>query len=225
VRERGALVGCDTATALIHFSALGPDVLSVPEPVTALAGGKRAAAGVVRVLAGIAAASGAKALAHGVNSATGAAKIAALGVSLAQGDAVGPPEAYVPRPAGNVSSALFGLPRPRGPVARDRPGVRAGEPMSAIVDACLGAEDHDWVVLVDERAHPVRLVERAALLRGEPFEHRAVAIHPAMSLEDVATVALERPVADRSRPLAVCDGAGRYRGLLMIDPTPSPVGA
>src|SRR5215210_7035752 len=76
VRERGALVGCDTATALIHFIALGPDVLSVPEPVTALAGDERAGAGVVRVLAGIAATSGAKALAHGVSSATECTAIA-----------------------------------------------------------------------------------------------------------------------------------------------------
>jgi hypothetical protein len=217
-RERGALVGCDTTAALVHFTALAPDVLSLAGP--------RAADRAVAVLAAIAATSGAKPLAHGVATAADAEALEGLGVALAQGDVLGAPEPFLPREAAKVSSAFFGRRRRgAGRVARANPSLPATEPVSAIVSCCLSSEEHDWVVLVDERTHPVRLVERAALLEGEPFEHRAVAIHPAMSLEDVARTALARPASDRSRPLAVCDAAGRYRGLLMIDAIPSVEGA
>ena len=226
-RERGALVGCDTAVALIHFTALAPDLLSVPELLVALDGAHTSARGVVAVLAVLAATAEARVLAHGVASAAKPKELAGLGVALAQGPAFGRPEPYIPEEGGKVSSAFFGR-RGRagaGRLARSCPTLPAAEPVSAILDACLNDDEHDWLVLVDEGAQPVRLVERAALLRGDPFEHRVVAVHPAMSLEAVAMTALDRAPGDLSRPLVVCDAAGRYRGLLMGESTPARIGA
>ena len=215
-RERGALVGCDTAAALVHFTALGPDLLSLPEPGAA-AGHDPAATGAVAVLAAMAARVGARVIAHDVTTPSVAAALGGLGVALGQGTA-------------------FGLPSPRLPAARGSPNrprlARAGWPwtklleetlpclpaassIAAIIDLCLDDEGHEWVVLVDDRSRPVRLVERAALVRGEPFEQRAIPVLPAMPLEGVAQAAVDRPVGSRSRPLVLCDAAGRYRGLLM----------
>jgi hypothetical protein len=101
-----------------------------------------------------------------------------------------------------------------------RPSLPATTSVAALVDVCLEHTDHDWIVLVDERSHPVRLIERAALLCGEPFAHRAVRVEPGVPLRRVAQAALDRPERDRSHPLVLCDSAGRYRGLLMIERTP-----
>ena len=102
-------------------------------------------------------------------------------------------------------------------LAERAPSLPASEPVSALVDLSLTVEEHDWLVLVDGSAHPVSLVERAALLRGEPFERRVDVAGPALSLRALARQALGRPRADRSRPLTVCDEAGRYVGLLRIE--------
>jgi hypothetical protein len=226
LREQGALVGCDTAAALVHFTALAPDILSLPEPLGADAAAASAAGGLVAILAAMGAAIGAKPLAHGVAAAAQARSLAELGVAMAQGDASGPRTSVAvadPR-SRSASFRRSGRWRSRG-LAQARPSLPATEPTSAIVEACLSDDDHDWLVLVDEARQPVRLVERAALLRGEPFEHRAVAIHPATSLEELARAALDRPAVDRSRPLVLCDAAGRYRGLLMVERTAAVLGA
>ena len=102
-------------------------------------------------------------------------------------------------------------------LAEQAPSLPASEPVSAIMDLSLAAEEYDWVVLVDGGAHPVGLVERAALLRGEPFERRVHVAGPALSLRALAKQALGRPRADRCRPLAVCDEGGRYIGLLRME--------
>lgn len=102
-------------------------------------------------------------------------------------------------------------------LAEQAPSLPAWEPVSAIMDVSLAAEEHDWVVLVDGGDHPVSLVERAALLRGEPFERHVHVAGPELSLRALAKQALGRPRADRYRPLAVCDESGRYIGLLRME--------
>src|SRR5690242_19915750 len=56
-------------------------------------------------------------------------------------------------------------------LAEDVPVLPFSSEIAEIVDRCLSDDSHDWLVLIDRQERPVRLVERAALLRGEPFEH------------------------------------------------------
>ena len=222
-RRRGALLGCDTSAALVHFAALSPDLLSLPAPELGPARGDRTAAGIVRVLAVMADTIGARVLAHRVTSIRQSEVLHDLGVALAQGEAFGTSSLRLGATPENVRVAAFRRVRRSWTAALEqrRPSLPATSSLAALVEACLEHTDHDWIVLVDERSHPVRLIERAALLRGEPFEHRAVHVDPGVPLRRVAETALDRPERDRSHPLVLCDSAGRYRGLLMFERAPN----
>jgi hypothetical protein len=102
-------------------------------------------------------------------------------------------------------------------LAERAPCMRVGVPLGAIVDLSLDDAEHDWLVIVDLSGRPVCLVERAALLRGEPFERRVDVVGAAMPVRLAAQAALARPGVDRSRPLALCDADDRYLGLLRIE--------
>lgn len=226
-RERGALVGCDTTAALVHFAALRPDLLSLRAPEAGPARGHVSHAGVVRALVAMAGTIGARVLARDVASIKQAGALSHLGVALAQGAAFGRSPLRVAVTPANVRSAPFRRAKRSWTTALEAtcPSLPATSSLSAVLEMCLDHVEHDWIVLVDGRSHPVRLVERAALIRGEPFEHQAVRVDPAASLWNVAHAALDRPEDDRSRPLVLCDGAGRYRGLLMIERTPKALAA
>ena len=91
-----------------------------------------------------------------------------------------------------------------------------GTDLAAIVARCLD-DDQEWLVLVDAAGLPVRLVERAAMLRCEPFEHAVATVPAAQTLAGAARRALSRAPASRLRPLVACDADGRYIGLLRIE--------
>jgi hypothetical protein len=226
-RERGALVGCDTTAALVHFAALSPDLLSLRAPEPGPARGHVNHDCVVRALVAMAGTIGARVLARNVTSIKQAESLNHLGVALAQGAAFGRSPLRVAVTWANVRSAPFRRAKRSWTTTLQAtcPSLPATSSLAAVLETCLDHVEHDWLVLVDGRSHPVRLVERAALIRGEPFEHQAVRVHPAVSLWNVAHAALERPEQDRSRPLVLCDGAGRYRGLLMIERTPKALAA
>jgi hypothetical protein len=218
-RERGALVGCDTTAALVHFAALKPDLLSLPAPRPEPARSDATAAGVVRVLVALADTIGARVLVHDVTSIRQAEALRQLGVALAQGDPFGRSPLRPADPPANLMFAPFGRAKRSWTVTLEelRPSHPATSSVAALVELCLDHVDHDWIVLVDQRSRPVHLIERAALLLGDAFQHQAVRVHPASSLRSVAQAALDRPEGERSQPLVVCDCAGRYRGLLMIE--------
>jgi hypothetical protein len=223
-RERGAIVGCDATAALAHFAALTPDLLAVsalePEPSHDDATG----AAVLRALTAIADGAGTRVLALDVPSVARSIAMHDLGVALAQGMTLRPARR---RPSPDADDVAWPrVARSWGNVlGMNRPALPAASSAEAIVDLCLADPEHDWIVLVDERTHPVCLIERAALLCGEPFEHRAVRVGPGMELRNVAQAAAERPRDDRARPLVLCDSLGRYRGLLSLDPVPRPLAA
>ncbi len=232
-RERGALLGCDTTAALQHFAALSPDLLSICAPKLGGVRGKATGVAVVRVLAAMADAIGAKVLAHHVTSTRQSEALRQLGVTLAQGAPFGVSSPWPAAARPNVTFASFRSVKrsfTTPPLGKGRPTLPAASSAAALVDACLAHTDHDWIVLVDEQSRPVRLVERAALLCGEPFEHRPVRVRPGVPLHDIAQAAADRPEGDQSRPLVLCDHTGRYRGLLMLErrrdrlhvPSPSP---
>jgi len=97
------------------------------------------------------------------------------------------------------------------------PALPLNAAISAIVDACLSDDEHDWIVLLDDAGRPLRLVQRAALLRAEEYEFRVVKVPDVSSLDEVARAAMARPHHTQLRPLACCDDDGRFYGLLRME--------
>jgi hypothetical protein len=205
-RQRGALVGCDGAIAILDVEELRPDMLALRA-----AGGNQE----LQRLSGMAQHIGARALAHRVSSLKRATALRDLGVALAQGPAFGAPQ----RNATNRPQAVAELASRRTvhELAEGAPSVMTIEPLSEVVRLCVADDGCEWVMFVDEESRPVRLLERTALLRGEPFEHRAFTVHGSMSVREMARTASRRPARDRLRPLALCDPQGRYEGLLRVE--------
>ena len=87
------------------------------------------------------------------------------------------------------------------------PALPSDASMSAILAACLADDEHDWVVLVDGRDRPVRLVERAAMLLGAPCEHPVDGI----AAECTIDAAVRRLGV---RPLVLQDAHGCYAGVV-----------
>ena len=102
-------------------------------------------------------------------------------------------------------------------LAERLPALPLNAAMSAMVEACLSDDSHDWIVLLDDAERPVRLVQRAAILRAEGYEFRVDAIPVDATVGAMARTAVARSHAARLRPLACCDMQGRYCGLVRIE--------
>jgi hypothetical protein len=90
------------------------------------------------------------------------------------------------------------------------PALPAHAPMSAIAAACLADDAPEWIVLVDERDRPVRLIDRRAMLLGQPFEHPVTGI-----AADCTLAAAARRIG--ARPLVVQDSHGCYAGVVRTE--------
>jgi hypothetical protein len=102
-------------------------------------------------------------------------------------------------------------------LADDAPVLAFGSELADVVDSCLADDANDWLVLVDTQDRPVHLVERAALLRGEPFEHRVSVMPADATPKACARQAGARSRVERLRPLVCCDAAGRFLGLIRVE--------
>ena len=219
-RRRGALVGCD-ATGIDgdvgRVRAFKPDLLSLAASCASGAGHDLAPDRWLSAMGRLGRELGAKTLMHGIDNRDDAARFAESGVTFGQGSAMGPPERQAPA-SGNVATSPAVSPASElQELAERAPCMQVGEPLGAIVDLSLDDAEHDWLVIVDLSGRPVGLVERAALLRGEPFERRVEVVGAAMPVRTAAQAALARPGVDRSHPLALCDADDRYLGLLRIE--------
>lgn len=100
------------------------------------------------------------------------------------------------------------------PTVRDlcerAPTLPCDAPVSAIAAACLAEEANDWLVLVDGRDRPVRLIDRAALVLGAPFEHPVVGVAASCSVAAAARRA-------GPYPLVVQDSHGCYVGVVRTE--------
>ena len=101
-------------------------------------------------------------------------------------------------------------------LAEALPSLPLTASLAAVADLCLSDEGNDWLVLVDNEARPVRLIERAALLEGKPFEHRPVAVDDETSVEAAVSQALASE-SRAARPIVSCDASGRYLGLVRVE--------
>jgi len=84
----------------------------------------------------------------------------------------------------------------------------AGAGLGEVADRFLEDPRHDLLVAVDGRMRPVWLVERAAVLRAEGFEHEPMIVAPASPLRQVARrlAAARRSTASRPRSAATRAG-------------------
>jgi EAL domain-containing protein (putative c-di-GMP-specific phosphodiesterase class I) len=90
-------------------------------------------------------------------------------------------------------------------------------PVADLVDTLLLDPRNDFLVLTDAGHRPVALVERAAVLRAEPYERPVMWVLPDSPVNAVARRAVQRPPLERFTPLVCCDAAGRYIGLVRVE--------
>lgn len=97
------------------------------------------------------------------------------------------------------------------------PALPLEAPLDTVADVFLSDPGHDHLVLLDDDFRPVKLVERTALLRAEPFERKASCVTAATPVGAAARQAVGRAATDRFLPLVCCDARGRYVGLVRVD--------
>lgn len=227
IREAGGLVAVDEAgsgyASLRALLAIRPDFVRIGGEFVVEVDRDQAKAAVVETLGALASRIDAWLIAGGISARQELAALRRMGVPLGQGPVIGGP-----------APAMGALPEPVAQALRDatpppnaaetvaalveaRPALPWGGSLEDIADAFLEDPRHDVVVLVDERNRPLALAERAALLRGEPFERPVMRITPTSPLKAVARRAAARPLMERFHPLVACDRRGVYLGVVRIE--------
>jgi hypothetical protein len=146
-----------------------------------------------------------------------------MGLPLGQGPLFGAPGPVMAPLAPTVADAIRRASPPVAPaetvagLIEARTALPWGSSLEEVADAFLEDPLNDVIVLVDERSRPLALAERAALLRGEPYERPIMRISPTSPQKAVARRAAARPWLERYHPLVACDRRGVYLGLVRIE--------
>jgi EAL domain-containing protein (putative c-di-GMP-specific phosphodiesterase class I) len=227
VREAGGLVAVDETgsgyASLRQLLSLRPDFVRIGGDFTTELDRDQAKAAVVETLGALASRIDAWLIASGIPGRQELGALRRMGVPLGQGPVIGgaseTPEPLPDRVADAIRQATPPT-EARDTVAalvEARPALPWGGSLEEIADAFLEDPRHDVVVLVDERNRPLALAERAALLRGEPFERPVMRITPTSALKAVARRAAARPLLERFHPLVACDRRGVYLGVVRVE--------
>ncbi len=227
VREAGGLIGVDEAgsgySSLRHAVELRPDFVRVGAEFVAEVDRDQAKAAVIEALAGLASRIDAWVIAVGVPGRQQLSALRRMGVPLGQGPIFGPVSAVMgPLPALAAEAIKRASPpvEPAETVAalvEARPALPWGGSLELVADAFLSDPLHDVIVLVDARNRPLALADRAALLRGEPYERPVMRATPTSPVKAVARRAAARPLLERFHPLVACDRRGVYLGLVRVE--------
>ncbi len=226
-RDAGATVGVDETASgyasLKQVLSLRPDFVRIGGDFVVEIDRDQAKAAVVETLASLASRIDSWVIASGVGCSGELDTLRRLGVPLGQGPlfgrplpAMGPLEGRIVRLIKEAAPVPDGE-RTVGSLVEARPPIPWGAPIEDLADAFLDDPRHDVVVLVDERSRPLALAERAALLRGEPYERPVMRITPSSPLKAVARRAAARPVLERYHPLVACDRRGVYLGVVRVE--------
>ena len=228
LRAAGARVAVDDAGAgsasLEQIVRLRPDLVRVGATFTAELDRDPARAAVVEALVAVASRIDARVLADEVPGAPELQALMRIGVALAQGPVLG--ETPEPTMEALTEEALAAVASGRMPWRYERTVTEALEPLepleagvstAEVADRFLADPRHGALVTVDPDGHPVGLLDRAALLRGEPHLSVPLVVQFDEALTDVARRAVARPSDDRLRPLVVGDAQGRYMGIVRIE--------
>jgi EAL domain-containing protein (putative c-di-GMP-specific phosphodiesterase class I) len=227
VREAGGRVGVDeTGTgyaSLRHVLDLRPDFVRIGNEFVAGIDGDEAKGAIVEAVVSLAGRMDARVIAGGVPGRPELSALRRMGVPLGQGPLFGEPAAAMAPLSPVVADAIRSASPPGEPAAavagliEARPALPWGSSLEEVADAFLEDPLNDVIVLVDERARPLALAERAALLRGEPYERPIMRISPSSPQKAVARRAAARPWLERFHPLVACDRRGVYLGLVRIE--------
>jgi EAL domain-containing protein (putative c-di-GMP-specific phosphodiesterase class I) len=227
VRDRAATVAVDETgsgySSLRGVLRLRPDFVRIGGEFIREIDRDQAKAAVVESVAHLASRMDAWMIASGVASAVELDVLARMGVPLAQGPLFGEAlEEMAPLSRAAVEVLHDAAPPPTaeatvGGLVEARPAIPWGAPIEDLADTFLDDPRHDVLVLVDERSRPLALAERAALLRGEPYERPVMRITPSSPLKAAARRAAGRPVMERFHPLVVCDRRGVYLGIVRVE--------
>lgn len=226
-REAGATVCVDETASgyasLKQVLGLRPDFVRIGADFVTDIDHDHAKAAVVETLGALASRIDAWVIAAGVPGAAELEALRRMGVPLAQGPYFGEPMTEMgPLPEAVRRRIAECAPPPTAerivePLVEPRPPVGWGAPIEDLADAFLDDPRHDVIVLVDERSRPLALAERAALLRGEPYERPVMRITPGSPLKAVARRAAARPALERYHPLVACDRRGVYLGVVRVE--------
>ena len=226
-RDSGATVAVDETASgyasLKQVLSLRPDYVRIGPDFVVEIDRDQAKAAVVETLGSLASRIDSWVIATGIPGSGELDALRRLGVPLGQGPLFGRPLPRMGPVEGHVTRLIETAQPPPGdeltvaPLVEARPPVLWGAPIEDLADAFLDDPRHDVVVLVDERSRPLALAERAALLRGEPYERPVMRITPSSPLKAVARRAAARPVLERYHPLVACDRRGVYLGVVRVE--------
>jgi EAL domain-containing protein (putative c-di-GMP-specific phosphodiesterase class I) len=227
VREAGGLVAVDETgsgyASLRQVLAIRPDFVRIGSDFVSEVDRDQAKAAVVEALAALASRIDSWVIAAGIPGRAELAALRRMGVPFVQGPFVGGPR---PEPGALdrlvVEAVRSAAPPPEtartvAGLVEARPALPWGSSLEAIADVFLEDPRHDVVVLVDERNRPLALAERAALLRGEPYERPVMRVTPTSPLKAVGRRAAARPMLERFHPLVACDRRGVYLGIVRVE--------
>jgi EAL domain-containing protein (putative c-di-GMP-specific phosphodiesterase class I) len=227
VREAGGAIGVDETgsgyASLRHVLELRPDYVRVGSAFVSGLDIDEAKGAVVEAVVALAGRMGARTIAAGIPGRPELSALRRMGVPLGQGALFGDPAAAMAPLAPHVAAAIRGATPPVEPaetvagLIEASPALPWGSTLEEVADAFLADPANEIIVLVDERSRPLALAERAALLRGEPYERPLMRISPTSPQKAVARRAAARPMLERFHPLVACDRRGVYLGLVRIE--------
>jgi EAL domain-containing protein (putative c-di-GMP-specific phosphodiesterase class I) len=227
IREAGGHVGVDETgsgyASLRHMLDLRPDFVRVGPTFVAGIDGDDAKGAVVEAVVSLAARTGARVIAGGIPGRQELSALRRMGVPLGMGALFGSPAAAMGPLAPAAADAIRQASPPVEPaetvagLIEARPAMPWGSSIEEVADTFLEDPLNDVIVLVDERARPLALAERAALMRGEPHERPIMRISPTSPQKAVARRAAARPWLERFHPLVACDRRGVYLGLVRVE--------
>lgn len=217
----------DTGTgyaSLEQLVRLRPDLVRVGETFTAEVDRDPARSAVIEALVAVASRIDAQVICAEVPGVPELHALMRVGVPLAQGPVLGEaPDLEMGglRCEANAAIVSGRISRPgrrtvNHAIERLEP-LEDGMSTGDIADRFLADPRHDTLVSIDLERRPVALLDRAALLRGEPYETTPMTVEPNAPLSEVARRATSRPSDERLRPLVVCDPHGRYVGIVRIE--------
>ena len=227
VSAAGGLIAVDETgsgyASLRHVVDLRPDFVRVGAAFVAGMDGDEAKGAVVEAVVSLSRRIGARVIAGGIPGRPELSALRRMGVELGMGPLFGAPAAAMGPLTETVAEAIrqASPPVPGGEtvvgLVEARHAMPWGSTIEQVADAFLEDPLNDVIILVDEQARPLALAERAALMRGEPYERPVMRISPTSPLKAVARRAAARPWMERFHPLVACDRRGVYLGLVRIE--------
>lgn len=227
LREAGGQVAVDDTgsgyASLRQVLGIRPDFVRIGADFVREIDRDQAKSAVVETIGALASRIDATVIAAGIPGRPELGALRRMGVPLGQGALLGRPSTTMDPLANPVADAIHQASPPAeaaqaiGALIEGRPALDWGGSLEEIADAFLEDPRNEVIVLVDERNRPLALAERAALLRGEPFERPVMRVTPTSPLKAVARRAAARPMLERYHPLVACDRRGVYLGLVRIE--------